>query len=199
MYLSDANNHFNTSEFVDNKVLPELKELVNKYKPQYIWSDGDWNASPDYWKSKEFLAWLYNESPVKDTVIVNDRWGDGARKHHGDVFNGGDNYHPPEVIPHPWESAQTTYLDSTKAWKFMPEAKLEEYKSDQEIVHQLVRTVSFGGNFLLNVGPNKDGTIPALSEERLMAAGNFLRINGEAIYGCSAWKHQNDSHNEKVW
>jgi alpha-L-fucosidase len=42
-----------------------------------IWSDGEWEADENYWKSKEFLAWLYNSSPVKDTIVVNDRWGKG--------------------------------------------------------------------------------------------------------------------------
>ena len=39
---------------------------------------GEWEASEEYWETKEFLAWLYNESPVKDQVVVNDRWGQGT-------------------------------------------------------------------------------------------------------------------------
>ena len=67
----------------------ELYELVELYKPDLIWSDGD--AGPvDYWKSKEFLAWLYNDSPVRDNVIVNDRWGVGTACHHGGFFNCAD-------------------------------------------------------------------------------------------------------------
>ena len=67
------------------KLLPELKELVETYKPSVVWSDGDWgrknlyrdsfchipspvDANDTYWNSTEFLAWLYNDSPIKDTV-----------------------------------------------------------------------------------------------------------------------------------
>ncbi len=52
---------------------PEMKELVERFKPHVLWSDGDWEASSEYFGSKEFLAWLYNESPVKDFIVTNDR------------------------------------------------------------------------------------------------------------------------------
>lgn len=52
-----------------------MLELVSRYFPEIFWSDGDWDAPDTYWQSKEFLAWLYNDSPVKNTVVVNDRWG----------------------------------------------------------------------------------------------------------------------------
>lgn len=54
-------------------MLPQMYELVNKYEPEVLWVDGEWDHNSTFWKSTEFLAWLYNESPVKDTVVVNDR------------------------------------------------------------------------------------------------------------------------------
>ena len=59
-----------------HKMLPEMMELAVKYKPEIWWSDGDWEALPEYFGSKHFLAWLYNTSPVKDTVVTNDRYVD---------------------------------------------------------------------------------------------------------------------------
>jgi len=94
LYITDKQNNFTTDRFVTHKIIPELYELVETYKPEIIWSDGDWEASDSYWKSKEFLAWLYNKSPVKDTVVVNDRWGSNIPCHHGDFFTCTDRFNP---------------------------------------------------------------------------------------------------------
>uniref|UniRef100_A0A914Q5V9 alpha-L-fucosidase n=1 Tax=Panagrolaimus davidi TaxID=227884 RepID=A0A914Q5V9_9BILA len=71
-----------------------MEELVNLYKPDVIWSDGDWDKTDVYWKSKEFLAWLYNDSPIKDQIVVNDRWGKGVTGKHGGFLTYSDHYDP---------------------------------------------------------------------------------------------------------
>ena len=67
-------------------MIPELTDLVQRYKPDYLYADGDWSGSDDFLQTKPFLAWLFNDSPVKDTVVINDRWGNTTRTHHGDTF-----------------------------------------------------------------------------------------------------------------
>lgn len=94
IYKEDKNNNFSTNYYVQTKLWPDLKQLINDYKPSVLWSDGDWEAYDTYWKSTDFLAWLFNESPVKDEIVVNDRWGIGISCHHGDFYNCEDRYNP---------------------------------------------------------------------------------------------------------
>jgi alpha-L-fucosidase len=47
--------------FSQTTVMPQLKELIQFYEPEYLWTDGDWEAPDEYWDSKNFLAWLYND------------------------------------------------------------------------------------------------------------------------------------------
>lgn len=107
MYLTDKENNYTTRHFVDQKMMPELKELVMRYKPEYLFSDGDWMIADVYWKSTEFLAWLFNESPVRETVVVNDRWGKGTRNRHGGVWTAKDHYNPGTLQKHKFENAMT--------------------------------------------------------------------------------------------
>ncbi|KAJ9592723.1 hypothetical protein L9F63_015603, partial [Diploptera punctata] len=196
LYLYDKNNGFKTQLFVKQKTMPELYELVEKYKPEVIWSDGEWEAFDTYWTSKEFIAWLYNESPVKDTVVVNDRWGTGDLGKHGDFYTYADRYNPGVLKSHKWENCMTIDKDS---WGFRRNAKLSDYLTVKELVTTLAETVSCGGNLLMNVGPTKDGIIAPIYQERLREIGKWLSINGEAIYSSRPWTHQNDTVTSGVW
>lgn len=64
---------------------------------------------------------------------------------------------------------------------------------------ELVQTVSFGGNYLLNVGPTKEGVIVPIFQERLLALGRWLDTNGEAIYESKPWRVQMENSTDTVW
>jgi alpha-L-fucosidase len=86
------------------------------------------------------------------------------------------------------------------SWGFRRTAGAMDYLTPQELIYQLVSTVSCGGNFLINVGPTKDGMIAPILEERLLQMGQWLDINGDAIYESNPWKlAQNDSSTKGVW
>lgn len=196
LYLADKEAGFKTNDFVARKTMPELVEIVTKYRPEIIWSDGDWEAPDTYWNSTLFLAWLYNDSPVKDTVLVNDRWGKGTPCKHGDFYNCKDHYDPGTLVVHKWENAMTVDKES---WGYRRKARLADYHTIEELLAELASTISCNGNFLLNVGPTSDGVILPAFEERLTQMGTWLEVNGEAIYGSRPWKSQNDTVTPGVW
>lgn len=162
---------------------PQMKELINTYQPDVFWTDGDWDAPAETWKSQEFLAWLFNESPVKEKVVVNDRWGSGVRFNHGGIFT--PEYQPDlDFEDHDWEESRGMgysygYNREEDAW---------DYNSTQSLIIALIDKVSRGGNFLLDIGPDEHGKIPPIMQERLLDIGEWLNINGEAIYNTRRWK-----------
>lgn len=196
MYLADKANGYTTNRFVAHKIRPEMEELVRAYRPDIVWSDGDWDAPDSYWNSTDFLAWLYNESPVRHTVVTNDRWGRDISCHHGGFYTCTDRYNPGKLVAHKWENAMT--LDR-KSWGYRREARLADYLSFEELLTEVVSTVSCNGNILINIGPTSEGTIKPIFEERLTQLGAWLKVNGRAIYGSRPWTVQNDTVDGRVW
>ena len=158
----------------------QMKELVENYRPSLIFADGgEWDGSDEYWKTKEFLAWLYNDSPVKDEVVVNDRFAKDMPGQHGDYFSS--EYQDTDAVnsEHPWEESRGV----GGSYGFNRAENIDDYSSSEELIHELVDIVSRGGNLLLNVGPTADGRIPVIMQQRLIDMGEWLEVNGDAIYG----------------
>ena len=172
------------NRYVDDHVIPQLHELVLQYEPAVIFSDaGEWDHDEEFWKTKEFLAWLYNNAPNKDEVVVNDRWAQGMPGKHGDYFSS--EYQDAEGLgyDHPWEESR----GMGRSYGYNRAENINHYRTSKELVHELIDVVSRGGNLLLNVGPTADGRIPVIMQQRLRDMGSWLEINGEAIYGTRSW------------
>ena len=168
--------------------MPQMKELVTRYNPEIVWTDGEWDFEDTDLRSADFLAWLYNESPVKDTVVVNDRWGKKTRGKHGSHYTTEyDLIHSDNALgatfTHPWEECRGI----GGSFGFNRFETTEHYLTSAQCVETLIEKVSRGGNLLLNIGPQADGLIPTIMEERLLDMGRWLEVNGEAIYGTTAW------------
>jgi alpha-L-fucosidase len=166
-------------EYVNHHLMLQLKELVNNYKPVLLFSDGgEWDGSEDYWKTKEFLAWLYNKSPVKNEVVVNDRWAKDMPGNHGDYYSSEYKDMKGTGIDHPWEESRGI----GGSYGYNRAENIDDYNSSKELIHELIDIVSRGGNLLLNVGPTSDGRIPVIMQQRLIDIGTWIDINGGAIY-----------------
>ncbi|MDI9603987.1 MAG: alpha-L-fucosidase [Bacteroidota bacterium] len=186
-------------EWVDTHMIPQMKELVNAYEPDIIFSDGEWDYDSKTLKSEEFLAWLFNASPVKDKVVVNDRWGKETRSQHGDYYTTEyDLVHSNKGIgdkaDHPWEESRGIGT----SYGYNQFETTEHYLTSKQLIHTLIDKVSNGGNFLLNVGPDGNGLIPVIMQERLLDIGRWLKVNGEAIYGTQAWRSENKPESKVI-
>jgi alpha-L-fucosidase len=175
-------------KYVDDHMIPQLKDLVTRYTPDIVWTDGEWDKTSREWKSEEFLAWLYNDSPVRENVVVNDRWGSETRSKHGGFYTSeyglvGDTEGTEDKMEKPWEECRGIGT----SFGYNRAENLDSYASGKDLVKLLVSTVAKGGNLLLDIGPAADGTIPVIMQQRLMEIGNWLKVNGEAIYGTRAF------------
>ncbi len=169
--------------YIREHMTPQFKDLVTRYKPTIIFSDGEWDLPSADWHSPELLAWLFNESPVKGDVVINDRWGKDSRHKHGGYWT--TEYTPGmSGMEHPWEESRGMGF----SYGYNRAEHLEHYHTGRELVTMLVDLVSRGGNLLLDIGPAADGTIPVVMEQRLIEIGSWLKVNGDAIYGTKPYK-----------
>lgn len=176
LWLSDK------SRYVREHMIPQFKDVVNHAKPEIIFSDGEWELDSAEWHSAEMLAWLFNESPVGVNVVIDDRWGKDTRHKHGGYYTT-EYTSGMQGSKHPWEESRGMGY----SYGYNRNETLKDYHTDRQLLLMLIDIVSRGGNLLLDIGPRADGHIPVVMEERLVEIGNWLRVNGEAIYGTSAF------------
>jgi alpha-L-fucosidase len=160
-------------EYIGNKALPQVRELVENYSLSQLWFDGAMYMPPAH--SFAFYRAVYDANPE---ILVNSRIGNGF----GDIRTPRDNEIPDEASSNIWEGIATT----NNSWGY--KSYDTDWKSPLETLYWLVANVSRGGNFLLNVGPDGTGTIPPESVANLLEVGQWLTVNGEATYGTRHWK-----------
>ncbi|RME71395.1 MAG: hypothetical protein D6781_04315 [Verrucomicrobia bacterium] len=163
-------------KYLLTKALPQVRELLERF-PGLI---GIWFNLPRYMRAEHSFEFYKLTAILQPQCLVNSRVGNGF----GDFDVPGDNRIPdaddlPEL---PWETPGTT----NNSWAYRPDDV--EWKSVAELLFWILDIASKGGNYLLNVTPTADGTIPVECAERLRRVGEWMRQNGEAIYGTRPWR-----------
>ncbi len=179
-YGPAAEDYSNPSEDYVRNWLARSCELVDKYHPQLVYFDwwiGETPAFEPY--LKKFAAYYYDRAA---------EWGEGV------VLNTKDKAFVPRTAVQDVEKGklpginpvawQTDTSVSWKSWAFLNDDQL---KDAGYLIRTLIDTVSKNGNLLLDIGPAPDGTIPEGQEKVLREMGDWLKVNGEAIYGTRPW------------
>lgn len=161
------------ANYVESYMIPQFKELVQRYKPSVIFTDGEWNNKASDFHAEELISWYYNT--VGPEAIVNDRWGGGTE--HG--FRTPEYSSGIMLTDRPWAECRGI----GRSFALNRREPLSNYLTSKELIQHFCKLVAAGGGMTLNVGPAADGKIPMLQQERLKDLGDWLSINSEAIYG----------------
>ncbi|WP_419871990.1 alpha-L-fucosidase [Candidatus Pristimantibacillus sp. PTI5] len=155
-------------------------ELVDQYQPKVFYFD--WWIQTEAFKPylKKFAAYYYNRAM---------EWGEEvAINYKHDAFHFGtavpdiERGQFAELKPYFW---QTDTAVAKNSWCYTPN---NDYKTSNEIIRDLVDIVSKNGSLLLNVGPKADGSIPDEDKQILLEIGQWLKVNGEAVYDSTFWR-----------
>ena len=169
-------------KYVKEHMFPQFKDVVNTYKPSIIFSDGEWDLPAEEWHSAKLIAWLFNESEAPKDVVINDRWGKDRRHKDGGYYT--TEYETGLDLEHPWEENRGIGY----SFGYNRNEDAQDYNTGQALTLLLIDCVSRGGNFLLDIGPDRFGKIPPIMQERLLQIGKWLDKNGEAIYSTRKWE-----------
>ncbi len=168
-----------TEEYL-NDWLIRCCEIVDKYRPKIVYFDWWIHHSSVAPYLRKFMAYYYNRA---------EEWGEGVvinYKHDALAFGTGvvdiERGQFAEAKPYIWQ------MDTAVAKNSWCYTEGNNYKSATQIICDLVDIVSKNGRLLLNIGPKADGTIPEEDRNILLEIGEWLKVNGEAIYGAKVWR-----------
>ncbi|MFN5422078.1 MAG: alpha-L-fucosidase [bacterium] len=174
--------------FAKDYIVPQATEFIDKYDPDILWYDGEWDASAEALKTYEISSYFYNRAEGRKEVAVNDRYGldesgQRLRFKRGDIFTSEFHDNDDKVQAHAWEANRGISQSFGYNWQDTDENVI----STKDFVKMFVDIVANGGNLLLIVNLDGQGALPAVQEKRLKDIGKWLQVNGEGIYGTRSF------------
>lgn len=168
----DSTHIADMNKYIEEVAVPQVKEILANY------SD---------------VAVLWWDTPVGMTKVMGQKLDDVVKQYPNLITNnrlgggfGGDLETPEQFIPATGFPGRNWEVCMTLNGNWGYNAYDDRWKSTKEVIQMLVDIVSKGGNFLLNVGPNPYGVIPEVCQNTLRETGDWLKLNGEAVYGTEA-------------
>lgn len=175
----------------------KLVEVIDKYRPDVLWFDGGNFTSPDVADSVlSTLAYYYNQAAArKAPVEVLNKFA-GTMKFNFPEDVGMLTYETgrdrPDFVTKPWIDDQSI---AEVGWGYAQDLVL---RTPREIILGFVDRVARGGGLLLSLAPMSNGIIPDNQKLVLSEMGQWLKVNGDAIYGTRSWKVQTEGSTEKL-
>ena len=176
------------TDYLEKKYKPQLRELLTKYPGMLeLWHDMPMKITRQ--QSFDVYKMVYEIQPQ---ILENSRVGNYL----GDFWIPGDNTIPEENMEY-WENYQNVKANKfeglpwetpgtmNNTWGYRSDD--QEWKSTEELLYWLTAITSKGGNYLLNVGPTGEGLFPEESIKRLKDIGEWMKVNGESVYGTAKW------------
>lgn len=169
MYGKD-NSHKDFRKYLDNKCIPQLKELLTEYgETDLIWFDTPMAMTKE--ESGELVDLVRKYRPG---CAISGRIGSGL----GDYLSAGDNFIPRFPYAGAWEVPATV----NNTWGYNKYDT--DWKAPDDILKLLLKIISRGGNYLLNIGPDGTGAVPEKCREVLSKVGGYIKENEEAVIGA---------------
>lgn len=164
------------NKYLKEKSIPQIKEILIKYDPDIIWFDTAGDITEEHaYKIAEICRSICPDILINSRIMLGKPKGLPL----SDYNSGGDNEAFLEYNNVPWELCGTL----NKSWAFKQWDT--DFRPVKELLYHLIDAVSKNGNYLLNVGPTCEGVITEPYTNRLEKIGEWLAVNGEAIYSCS--------------
>ncbi|MGK9117889.1 alpha-L-fucosidase [Olivibacter jilunii] len=175
-YWKPARKSRDFEKYWKEKSLPQVQELIERYDPDLLWFD-TWDE-----EAKELITparrdeLIHLVRKLSSKCLINGRIAMHDPGNEIDFLEMMDNAYPKQLLDKPWQTPAT--MNHTWAWH----SKDFNWKSSGQMLRYLVSNASKGGNYLLNIGPKPDGTLPLPAIRRLREMGAWMLTHGEAVY-----------------